>query len=157
MIVVDSREKKWDHIRKYFEDNGILYEVKKLDAGDYFSTQQGDVVVDRKQNLQEICSNLSKGDSNIVRFVNECKRAKEKQIRLVVLIEGTNCRSVKDLTGWKSKYSKHSGKWLTDKMFNLTVSYGVEWQFCKKNETAERILEILNYDSRRDKAINHNA
>ena len=157
MIVVDTREKKWDHIRKYFEDNGIQYEVKKLDVGDYFSTEQGDVVVDRKQNLQEICSNLSKGDSNIVRFVNECKRAKEKQIRLVVLIEGTNCRSVKDLTGWKSKYSKHSGKWLTDKMFNLTVSYGVEWQFCKKNETAQRILEILNSDSRRDKAINHNA
>ena len=155
MIVVDTREKKWDHIRKYFEDNGIQYEVKKLDVGDYFSTEQGDVVVDRKQNLQEICSNLSKGDSNIVRFVNECKRAKEKQIQLVVLIEGTNCRSVKDLTGWKSKYSKHSGKWLTEKMFNLTVSYGVEWQFCKKNETATKILEILNYDGRRDKAIDN--
>ena len=155
MIIVDSREKKWDHIRKYFEVNGIQYEVKKLDAGDYFSTDQGDIVVDRKQNLQEICSNLSKGDSNIIRFVNECKRAKEKRIRLVVLIEGTSCRTVKDLTGWKSKYSKHSGKWLTEKMFNLTVSYGVEWQFCKKNETATKILEILNYDGRRDKAIDN--
>lgn len=155
MIVVDTREKKWDHIKAYFEQNKIPFKVKKLDAGDYFSTDQGDVVVDRKQNLQELCGNLSKGDSNIIRFVNECKRAKEKHIKLVVLIEGTSCRTVKDLTGWKSKYSKHSGKWLTEKMFNLTVSYGVEWQFCKKNETAAKILEILDYDGRRDKAIDN--
>ena len=157
MIVVDTREKKWDHIRKYFEANGIEFEIKKLDAGDYFSTDQGDVVVDRKQNLQELCGNLSKGDGNIIRFTNECRRAKEQGIRLVVLIEGTNCQTVKDVSGWKSKYTKHSGKWLTDKMFNLTVSYNVEWQFCKKNETAAKILEILKYDSGRNQAESDNA
>ena len=157
MIIVDSREKKWDHIRKYFEANGIEFEIKKLDAGDYFSTDQGDIVVDRKQNLQELCGNLSKGNGNIIRFTNECRRAKEQGIRLVVLIEGTNCQTVKDVSGWKSKYTKHSGKWLTDKMFNLTVSYNVEWQFCKKNETATKILEILKYDSRRNQAKSDNA
>jgi len=157
LIVVDTREKKWDHIRKYFEANGIEFEIKKLDAGDYFSTDQGDVVVDRKQNLQELCGNLSKGNGNIIRFTNECRRAKEQGIRLVVLIEGTNCQTVKDVSGWKSKYTKHSGKWLTDKMFNLTVSYDVEWQFCKKNETATKILEILKYDSRRNQAKSDNA
>ena len=157
MIVVDTREKKWDHIRKYFEANGIQYEVKKLDVGDYFSTDQGDVAVDRKQNLQELCGNLSKGNGNIIRFTNECRRAKEQGIRLVVLIEGTNCQTVKDVSGWKSKYTKHSGKWLTDKMFNLTVSYDVEWQFCKKNETATKILEILKYDSGRNQAKSDNA
>ena len=157
MIIVDSREKKWDHIRKYFEANGIEFEIKKLDAGDYFSTDQGDVVVDRKQNLQELCGNLSKGNGNIIRFINECRRAKEQGIRLVVLIEGTNCQTVKDVSGWKSKYTKHSGKWLTDKMFNLTVSYDVEWQFCKKNETAAKILEILKYDSGRNQAKSDNA
>ena len=157
MIVVDTREKKWDHIRKYFEANGIEFEIKKLDAGDYFSTDQGDVVVDRKQNLQELCGNLSKGNGNIIRFTNECRRAKEQGIRLVVLIEGTNCQTVKDVSGWKSKYTKHSGKWLTDKMFNLTVSYNVEWQFCKKNETAAKILEILKYDSGRNQAESDNA
>lgn len=157
MIIVDSREKKWDHIRKYFEANGIEFEIKKLDAGDYFSTDQGDVVVDRKQNLQELCGNLSKGNGNIIRFTNECRRAKEQGIRLVVLIEGTNCQTVKDVSGWKSKYTKHSGKWLTDKMFNLTVSYNVEWQFCKKNETATKILEILKYDSGRNQTKSDNA
>ena len=157
MIIVDSREKKWDHIKKYFDQNGIEYVIKKLNAGDYFSTDQGDVVVDRKQNLQELCGNLSKGEHNIIRFVNECKRAKEDHIRLVVLVEGTTCKSVKDVSQWQSKFSKHTGKWLTDKMFNLTVSYGVEWQFCKKNETPERILEILKYDSGRNQTENNNA
>ena len=64
-----------------------------------------------------------------------------------MLIEGTNCKSTKDVLTWQSKFSKHSGRWLNDKMFNLTLSYGVEWQFCKKNETAKKILEILGYDS----------
>lgn len=84
-----------------------------------------------------------------MRFTREAARAKESGVRLIVLIEGTNCKSVKDVCGWKSKYSKHSGKWLNDKMFTLTLTYGVEWQFCKRNETAKRILELLD-DGRRD-------
>lgn len=144
MIIVDSREKKWDHIRSYFEDNGIEYTVHKLDVGDYLNTDFCRVVVDRKRNLQELCANLSKGDGNIMRFTREAARAKEHGLRLIVLIEGTDCKSAKDVLSWHSKYSKHSGKWLNDKMFNLTLTYGVEWRFCKKNETAKRILEILN-------------
>ena len=50
-----------------------------------------------------------------------------------------------DLKGWQSKYSKHTGSWLAKKMFELTVTYDVEWVFCKKNETAEKILQITGY------------
>jgi hypothetical protein len=35
-------------------------------------------------------------------------------------------------------------------MFEMSIAYGVEWQFCRKNETAKKILEILEYGSRRD-------
>ena len=146
MIIVDSREKKWDHIRTYMEEKNIEYKVHKLDVGDYLNTNCCNIVIDRKANLQELCSNLSKGNSNIMRFVREAKRAKEANVKFIVLIEGTNCKSVKDVADWKSKYSKHTGRWLLDKMFNLTVSYDVEWQFCKKNETAQRIMEILGYE-----------
>lgn len=149
MIIVDSREKKWENIRSYFDEHSVNYTVHKLDVGDYLNTDNSRIVVDRKRDLQELCSNLSKGDSNIMRFTREAARAKESGVRLIVLIEGTNCKSVKDVCGWKSKYSKHSGKWLNDKMFTLTLTYGVEWQFCKRNETAKRILELLD-DSRRD-------
>lgn len=147
MILIDSREKKFDHIRNYFESHGVAYEVKKLDEGDYQNTDNPSIVIDRKANLQEICGNLSKGEENIIRFTKECRRAREKQKRFVVLIEGTNVKTMGDLKGWKSKYSKHTGKWLSDKMFDLTLTYSVEWMFCKKNETAKKILELLGYDS----------
>ena len=150
MIIVDSREKKWDHIREYFDKHGIKYASHKLETADYLNTDWPVVVVDRKANLQELCGNLSKGDGNIIRFTAECRRAKEENRKLVVLIEGTSISSVRDLGSWQSKYSKHNGRWLSDKMFNLTLSYGVEWQFCKKNETAKRILEILRYDNGRN-------
>lgn len=147
MIIIDSREKKWEHIQKYFDDHEVEYVFpQKLDTGDYFNTENPLIVVDRKANLQEICMNLSKGQGNIVRFTNEVKRAKADGMRFIVLIEGTNAKSVKDIATWKSKYSKHTGKWLVDKMFQLTVGYGVEWVFCKKNETAKKILELLEYD-----------
>lgn len=147
MIVIDSREKKFDHIRNYFDLHGVAYEVSKLDEGDYQNTENPTITIDRKASLQEICTNLSKGEENIIRFTKEAKRAREKQLRFVVLIEGTNARTVRDLHGWKSKYSKHTGKWLVDRMFDLTLTYSVEWMFCKKNETAKKILELLGYDS----------
>lgn len=146
MIVVDSREKKWEHIREYFDKHEIPYEFPhKLDEGDYVNTDNPNVVIDRKANLQEICGNLQVGNGNIVRFTKECRRAYQRHKRFVVLIEGTNVRNVNDLKGWQSKYSKHTGSWLVKKMFELTVTYDVEWVFCKKNETAEKILQITGY------------
>ena len=146
MIIVDSREKKWDHIRTYFEQNGVEYAVRKLDVGDYLNTENSGIVIDRKRDLQELCSNLSKGDANIMRFTREAARAKAQNYRFIVLVEGTNCKATKDVIGWKSKYTKHSGRWLNDKMFNLTLSYGVEWMFCRTNETAKKILELVEYE-----------
>lgn len=147
MIIVDSRERKWEHIQKYFDSHEIEYVFpQKLDTGDYLNTENPFVVIDRKANLQEICSNLSKGKENIVRFTKEAKRAKEKGMRFIVLIEGTNAKTTKDLASWKSKYSKHTGKWLVNQMFSLTLAYNIEWVFCKKNETAKKILELLEYD-----------
>lgn len=149
MIIVDSREKKWEHIRKYFEQNGVEYAVHKLDVGDYLNTDNSGIVIDRKANLQELCSNLSKGDSNIMRFTREASRAKEQHCRLIVLIEGTNYKETKDVIGWKSKYTTHSGRWLNDRMFYLTISYGVEWMFCRKSETAQIIMKVLDYEKRK--------
>lgn len=146
-ILVDSREKKWQHIEEYFTKQGIQYVFPhKLDVGDYYNTESPDVVIDRKANLQEVCTNLSKGKSNHTRFALECKRAFQQHLRFIVLIEGTNCRNTADVKNWKSKYSKHTGYWLCNEMFKLTMAYNVEWMFCKKNETAKKILELLNYD-----------
>ena len=130
MIVVDSRERKWEHIQDYFERNRVPYRAHiKLDCGDYFNTKYPYVVIDRKANLQEVCSNLQNGKENYHRFMRECKRAKDRNMHLIVLVEGTQCTSLDDVARtWTSKYSKHNGKWLARQMFNVSCAYGVEWR-----------------------------
>ena len=159
MIIVDSREKKWEHIRDYFDKHDVPYEFPhKLDEGDYLNTDNPSVVIDRKASVDEICGNLCRGSGNIVRFTKECRRAHDRHMRFVVLIEGTNIRNVNDVKTWKSKYTKVTGAMLVDKMFALTVTYGVEWVFCRKSETAQKILEItgyIHYDKANVRLQNH--
>lgn len=153
MIIVDSREKSWSHIKDYFDENGIEYRDRiKLDVGDYFNTEYPYVVVDRKSGLQEVCSNLVNGKNNFYRFSKECKRAKDRHIKLIVLVEGTNCRSLDDVTSWKSKYVHLTGDWLKRQMRRMEITHGIEWKFCRKTETARRILELTHYDNGRNKA-----
>lgn len=146
MLIVDTREQKWNHIKTYFDANNIQYEEHKLDAGDYMNTDKPEIVIDRKANLQEVCSNLQSGKENIHRFINECRRARKADLRFIVLVEGNNCKTLADVKLWQSKYSKHTGQWLYREMLNLFYSYKVEWVFCRKNETAKTILRLLEYD-----------
>lgn len=146
MLIVDTREKKWEHIKNHFDKNKIPYEERKLDVGDYFNTDTPGIVIDRKANLQEVCSNLQNGRENIHRFINECRRARSAHIRFIVLIEGNNCKTLADVKLWQSKYTKHTGQWLYREMLRLFYAYQVEWVFCKKNETAKTIMRLLEYD-----------
>lgn len=156
MIICDSREQKNAHILRYFERHGIEYQVRKMDTADYMVEGQPNIVVDRKQNLDEICANLTyKGKkfnenggkgipSNVARFWREVRRAYEDKIKLVVLIEhGENIKSLADVAAWGGSRSGISGRKLVDEMDRLSAAYGVEWQFCGKSETAAKILEIL--------------
>lgn len=147
MIIVDSREKKWDHIEAVFNDQGIPYEVKKLDVGDYFNTDRPALVIDRKRNLDECAQNLyTKKDSS--RFWRELRRASEQKIKLIVLVEYGNAKSIEDIKDWKSKYNPYAtGRKLADEMFRCHIAYQVDWIFCRRSDTARRILELLEYDS----------
>lgn len=145
MIFIDSREKKFDHIVADFQKRAIFYYVKKLNVGDYMSSNMPNVSIDRKANLDEIASNLSSGKGNYHRFLNEVKRAKSEGVRLIVLIEGTNCKTLEDVKAWHSKYSNIDGGWLFKQMQNLTFAYQVEWRFCRKCDTGRIIAELLKY------------
>ena len=142
MIVVDSREKKWQHIEKYFICNRIDYEVRKLDIADYMLSGDKKLVVDRKQNLQECCQNLCSNDSS--RFWREIRKSKADGIKLIFLVEhGGQIHSIKDVVNWKSKYSTVSGKRIAEEMYRCHIAYGCEWLFCDKRSTGRRILELL--------------
>ena len=143
-IIIDSREKKCDHIKAWFDKNGIEYEVKKLDVGDFMFPDNPKVSVDRKQNLSELSRNLTnKADHS--RFWKEVRRARAQGIKLYILCEhGAGIKSIEDVPKWHDKYSGVSGRRLMDVMYRLHIGWGVEILFCSKQQTAKKIIEILS-------------
>lgn len=146
MLIVDTRERRWKHIEEYLESHNIEYKIQKLDIGDYMLTENPSVSIDRKANLDEIGSNLMSGKGNYHRFLKEVKRAKLSGVRLIVLVEGTNCKCLEDVKLWRSKYSNITGGWLFRQMKNLSYGYGVEFRFCRSNQTAKTIIKLLKGD-----------
>lgn len=147
-IIVDTREKPHaiTGIIAYFEKNGIEYEKRKLDTGDYMTPDNPCVAVDRKQNLGEVANNLT---SDNARFMREARRAAESDLRLVVLIEhGENVKTLTDVSGWQNGIRERhheaiTGRDLMERMQKLSRMYGVEWRFCDKENTGKEITKIL--------------
>lgn len=142
-VIIDSREKKCDHVKAWFDKNGIEYEVKKLDVGDYQIDGQTAISVDRKRNLQELSRNLMNRKDHS-RFFKEVRRSREQGIKLYILCEhGGKIKSIQDVSQWHDKYSGVDGRHLMDEIYRVHISYGVEFVFCKKSQTAAKIIEIL--------------
>lgn len=150
MILVDTREKRNEHIRRYFEEHNIEYRLQKLDTGDYMNTDYPSVIVDRKQNLDECASNLCSKDSG--RFWRELRRSYTAGTKLVLLVEhGPEIKTINDVPKWNCHFSeKITGKKVFDEMFRAHLAYHIDWKFCSKDETAKRILEIIKYDCGRN-------
>lgn len=142
MIVCDTREKKNEHILRYLDFWNIPYRVEKLDTGDYLDDVRPNVVIDRKQNLAELCGNLFSDDKG--RFWREVRRAKTDRIRLIFLIEqGGKFKTLQDVPQWKSRFTKITGYQLYNEMCRCHIAYGVEFWFCDKRSTGKKIVEIL--------------
>ena len=142
MYYFDTREKKNKHIKDYFDRHGIPYEERKLNVGDYM-VDGSNISVDRKQNLDELSSNLlNRTDRS--RFWREVRRAREDKTKLIVLCEhGGKIRSIEDVRKWRSEYSNVSGRRLAEEIYRVHISYGVEFLFCSKRSTARLIVELL--------------
>lgn len=141
MIIVDSREKKNQHILDYFDRTGEQYQIRKLSTGDYMDSDRPDLTIDRKKDLQELAGNVCTADG---RFWREARRSKEEGLKMIVLIEhGGQIKTMNDVPKWTSKYSRVTGRMLFEQMFRIHVAYGVEFLFCDKRSTGRRILELL--------------
>jgi len=167
VIQIDSRERKNEHITAYFDAHKIKYVVSKMYVGDYQRIDNGLVCIDKKFGLDEVYNCVVK---DYIRFSDECKRAKAAGVRLVMLIEDDTIASLAHVREWDNPRRKRwekinaehaNGKKLKTKipamppvssdriekrMATLSKRYGVEWQFCRKEDTARRILEILGYE-----------
>lgn len=154
-IMADTREhaKQWERIRAGFEAHGVDYIRTKLYVGDYMSMDNPRLVVDRKHNLAEIAQNFTEerkvGGRMQNRLEDEMVRAKEHGIKIVFLIEhGGSMKTIEDVMLWKNPRTKTSplaisGPRIYRKMLAFQNFYGVEFRFCGKQQTARRIIEIL--------------
>ena len=141
-LQIDSREKKNEHILRYFDRHGIDYEIRKLDIGDYM-LDGGAISIDTKRSVDELASNMLNRNDH-ARFLREAKRAADSGIKLIVLLETSKYKAIPDLATWRSKYSGISGRSLMDAIYKTHISYGVEFLFCPKISTGRRIIELLS-------------
>lgn len=170
-IQIDSREKAKaiTKIISEFDRSGVKYYTSKLFVGDYMSLDNPRLIIDRKQNLQEICTNVStvpkkekdgryKKDkqgrimSGWLRFTDELKRANDAGIHLIILCEhGGNIKCLDDVKTWNNPRLKESplamsGARLHKVLCSISQHYGVEFLFCNKKSTGKEIVRLLGGD-----------
>ena len=162
-IQADTREhaKEWERIKEQFDALGVQYFRSKLYVGDYQSLDNPRLIVDRKKDLQEICGNVCQQHE---RFKAELLRAKEQGIKLVILCEhGAEIKSLEDVYFWQNP-RKYQIRWKTvngkrvkdvisakavdgDQLYKSLCTirdrYNVDFVFCQKEETGQKIIEIL--------------
>lgn len=161
IIQIDSREKARaiTKIVEEFDKQGITHPVSKLLVGDYMNYDNPRLIIDRKQNLTELCSNVT-GDHE--RFREEMIRAQENEIQLVFLCEhGKGIKTLHDVIWWqnprrwKRRVNPGTGNWETvetkattgETLYKILCTqerkYGCRFLFCDKSETGSEIIRIL--------------
>ena len=164
VIQIDSREKARaiTKIVEEFNRQGIKHPVSKLLVGDYMNYDNPRLVVDRKQNLTELCSNVCQDHE---RFKRELCRAQEHGIKIIFLVEhGKGIERLQDVIWWenprrcKRRKNPDTGKWeeietkaLKGEVLYKILStqerkYGCRFLFCEKKDTGSEIIRILGGD-----------
>lgn len=147
VIIEDTRQQNGKHDIKHnwFVTHGISLIRCKLPFGDYAPPPK--VSIDTKRSIDEIAENIG---NDHVRFKNECKAAQEAGCRLIVLVENDlGITDVSQVHTWENPRSVYSsrciqGPRLQKAMETMHERYGVTFMFCTPEESAERILELLN-------------
>ena len=147
VIVEDSRNQigKHKNINAYIKSVGLRVIRSKLIVGDYVIANRQDTSIDTKKDMVEVSQDIFQDHK---RFRSECELAKDCEIRLVVLIEDNTVGSYEELLQWINPQPNRSaltpnGERCFKVMKAMEYTYGVEFQFCKKQDTGKRILEIL--------------
>lgn len=101
--------------------------------------QIGSRSVDTKAHLLETAMDLYRDK---VAFNKKYKKCLDNGIELYVLVE-QEITSLNDILSWSSPHSKISGKMLYDMIDRVRKSYGVKFVFCRKENVAQTIINIL--------------
>ena len=147
-IITDTREKPRaiQKILTEFSRQGVTVVRRKLNFADYWNPENKNVIIDRKQNLQEVAQNVIHGRARFVREIERCNRA---GCHMIVLVEhGGKIHSLEDVMQWKNPRLRESpyavnGERLYKIMHMMASYYDFEWQFCDKGHTGKKIIELL--------------
>ena len=147
-ILVDTREKPRaiTKILAEFDRQGIHVVRRALKFADYWNPDNPDRIIDRKQNLLEVASNVVQDRKRFIREVDRCNRA---GCHMIVLVEhGGTIRKLDDVIRWKNPRIRVSplavsGERLFKILKQMELTYGIEWQFCSKAQTGKKIIELL--------------
>jgi len=156
IILEDTRQQIGKHKLKheYFEQHGIVVKRTKLWVGDYTLPTDQSVCIDTKFSLQELISDVCSKHHET--FKRELLRAKESGIKLVILVEhGEDIKTMerKYQIRWKTVNGKRvkdvisakavDGNQLYKSLCTIRDRYNVDFVFCRKEETGQKIIEIL--------------
>lgn len=148
IILVDSRERNFSHIKMYFKQNKIPYEIKKLDFGDYSfkiskmesldieeQSFEKEIAIERKNSLSEISGNFTRGRD---RFKREFKRG-GMSIRL--MIENDSYGDIKK-HNYKSQINPNS---LVASLHSFQEEFNSPFIFINKDSSGEYIYKTFYY------------
>lgn len=148
IILVDTREQDTPAYRKRLEGFGCPSERYKLDYGDYsaaYTDENGEkvyinkvVAIERKMNLDELCSCFTKGRQ---RFEREFIRAKNDGAKIHLLVESG---SYEKMFGgmYRSLLTPDA---LTASYLAWSERYNLQLHFCREETTPKLIYKILYY------------
>ena len=159
VLYEDSRQQAGKHknIEQYCKRHGIEVIRKCLPVGDY-AFPDGNISVDTKQNLLELCKDVMSNDHR--RFRAECQRAMDLGIQLIILVEELPPFGMVDLwevPRWRTSNQFHRyGDPMTrvdPRVFRkalLTMSerYGVKFRFCTRRQSPARVIKYLQGEYR---------
>ena len=148
-IIEDTRQKSGMHELKHqhFEEMGVELVRNMLPFGDYALPPS--ISVDTKADMAEIASNIG---SDHKRFKRECIAARDAGCQLIILVENTDgIACVNDVHKWVNPELIYrpraiTGERLQKAMLTMNERYGVRFEFCKPEESAKRIMELLGVD-----------
>lgn len=162
VLLEDTRNRESKHSAKHawWGEAGVRVVRSKLAWGDYCLPPV--VSVDTKQDIYELAQNIDQGHA---RFRAECTGARDAGCQLVVLVENDDgVESLSQLSSW-SEDAKHfemrvrrsgnrnarriSGERLAKACLTMQRKYGVRFEFCRKEDAAKRVVEILTEQGRR--------
>lgn len=144
-----------DPIQYYIQEKGLKvgdYTIAvQLPSGEVINFQDK-IVIERKKDLNELCCNFfdKKDEEGKTRLERELERAKEQNIKVILLVEVDNMHS-KILSSKYFRFDKASK--VSPRAFNsilraLQAKYDISIEYCKKEDSARLINDILYYHAR---------